>query len=101
MQAHGPDHGSYQKAMAADLKPHFFDGGLAFMFETKYTVRLSKWSNDSENLDRDYHKTWASLPRMFDPNNIGTTTSSNLTDWRKDDRMQNAKTPRAPDTSTN
>jgi len=42
--AHGPDHGSYQKAMGAELKPHFFDGGLAFMFETKYTVRLSKWS---------------------------------------------------------
>jgi hypothetical protein len=127
--AHGPDHGSYQKAMGAELKPHFFDGGLAFMFETKYTVRLSKWSrcvvtsvfrlhvglymliqhrsnykdritflglvliavffyvcflniflntherlhmndsfrwrSDSEHLDRDYHKTWASLPRMF------------------------------------
>ena len=30
--------------MGAELKPHFFDGGLAFMFETKYTVRLSKWS---------------------------------------------------------
>jgi len=29
------------------------------MFETKYTIKLSKWSADSENLDRDYHKTWA------------------------------------------
>tara|TARA_B100000780_G_scaffold266713_1_gene223132 strand:+ start:122 stop:709 length:588 start_codon:yes stop_codon:yes gene_type:complete len=96
MQAHGPDHSSYAKAMAADLKPHYFDGGLAFMFETKYTVKLSKWSANSDNLDRDYHKTWASLPRRFDPSNIGTTNSSNLTDWRNDAKEASAKTPRAP-----
>ena len=24
-----------------------------------------RWCSDSEHLDRDYHKTWASLPRMF------------------------------------
>ena len=87
-----------------------------------------RWCSDSEHLDRDYHKTWASLPRMFgteptaktykylikqfnilshtntlvffplstDPNNIGTTGSSNLTDWRRDDRMRQAATPRVP-----
>ena len=99
MQAHGPDQGAYSKAMAAELKPHFFDGGLAFMFETKFTVRLSKWSANSENLDRDYHQTWASLPRRFDPSNIGTTSSSNLVDWRKDASRASANTPRYPSTS--
>ena len=94
MQAHGPDDGAYSKAMAADLKPHFFDGGLAFMFETKYTVRLTDWSANADNIDRDYYKTWASLPRRFDPSNRGTTAADNLTEWRREAALASAKTPR-------
>jgi homogentisate 1,2-dioxygenase len=94
MQAHGPDHGAYSKAMAVDLKPHFFDGGLAFMFETKYTLKLTAWAASAENRDVEYHKTWASLPRRFDPLNRGTSGADNLVAWRREAVLETAKTPR-------
>ena len=34
MSAHGPDAQTFEKASNAQLKPHKFDKGLAFMFET-------------------------------------------------------------------
>ena len=40
--------GAYSKGMAVDLKPHFFDGGLAFMFETKYTLKLTAWAASAD-----------------------------------------------------
>lgn len=86
---------SYSKAMDAELKPHFFDGGLAFMFETKYTLKLTSWAASSENRDVDYHKTWSSLPRRFDPFNKGTSSADHLTAWRKEATLTSAKTPRA------
>ena len=35
MSAHGPDATTFNKASTAELKPEYFDKGLAFMFETK------------------------------------------------------------------
>ena len=80
--------------MAANLKLHFFDGGLAFMFETKYTLKLTSWAASAENRDIEYHKTWASLPRRFDPLNKGTSDSDNLVEWRREAALETAKTPR-------
>lgn len=80
--------------MAVDLKPHFFDGGLAFMFETKYTLKLTAWAASAENRDVEYHKTWASLPRRFDPLNRGTSGADNLVAWRREAVLETAKTPR-------
>ena len=34
MAAHGPDAATYERAMAAELKPQKIDNTLAFMFET-------------------------------------------------------------------
>ena len=35
LSAHGPDRATFDRAVAADLKPHKIDDTLAFMFETR------------------------------------------------------------------
>ena len=82
MVPHGPDAGTFAKATAANLKPHFFGGGLAFMFETSYILKLTRFAREGEHVDRDYYKCWENLPNNFDPTNRGTSDASNLVAWR-------------------
>ena len=63
-------------------QPHFFDGGLAFMFETSYTLKLTDFAVQGKHIDADYYKCWESLPRKFDPKNRGVSLADNLLDWR-------------------
>lgn len=68
MTAHGPDGNTFLKASSADLKPEFFDAGLAFMFESTYQLKLSKKALAADNLETDYMKCWEKLPKTFNPN---------------------------------
>ncbi|PZQ60735.1 MAG: homogentisate 1,2-dioxygenase [Sphingomonas taxi] len=68
MNGHGPDQASYEKAVAADLKPHRIDGTMAFMFETRHVVRTTDWANGTPTMQFDYDDVWrgfrkAVLPR--------------------------------------
>lgn len=67
MTSHGPDAGTVIKASSGDLKPQFFGKGLAFMFETASTMRLSEWALGAPHRDDGYQKCWAPIPRRFDP----------------------------------
>ena len=87
MTPHGPDAGCVAKAEKVDLKPHFFDGGLAFMFETCHTVKLTPWALDGEHRDREYYKCWSSLPRKFDPTRRGASDADNLVAWRAEAKV--------------
>lgn len=58
MNAHGPDKISTENAMAADLKPHKIDGTMAFMFESCYAIRPTKWALDTNLLQGDYDDCW-------------------------------------------
>ena len=51
---HGPDVPVHREAVAADLKPVKFEGGLAFMFETCYLVRVSEWARAGPHRERTY-----------------------------------------------
>jgi len=42
MSAHGPDATTYEKASKEELAPRYFNGGLAFMFESCYMLKVSK-----------------------------------------------------------
>ena len=42
MSAHGPDVATFDKASAADLKPHKIDNTLAFMWESRYVFRPTR-----------------------------------------------------------
>jgi len=44
------------------------DDDLAFMFESTYMLRLTKWAME-QKIDSDYWTCWKSLPVQFDENN--------------------------------
>jgi len=58
MNGHGPDQASYDKAVSADLKPHRIDGTMAFMFETRMPVRLTRWASEAPTVQLDYDAVW-------------------------------------------
>jgi homogentisate 1,2-dioxygenase len=69
-------------ASKADLKPHYFDGGLAFMFETAYIMKVNPKAVDFSAQQRAetanpadvkypplqprYSDCWRTLPKIFD-----------------------------------
>ncbi len=64
MSAHGPDAGVVKHAAAADLKPAYMKGTLAFMFESRYIMRPTIGALKN-GLQKDYYKCWQDLPKMF------------------------------------
>ncbi len=65
MSAHGPDGATFLKASNEELKPFYFDQGLAFMFESTYMFDVAAPAEALPNLDRDYVKCWTQLPKVF------------------------------------
>ena len=63
MNGHGPDVASYQKAVAADLVPHKIDGTMAFMFETRHVIRLTRWATDTPSRQHGYDSVWGGFPK--------------------------------------
>ncbi|TXL78759.1 homogentisate 1,2-dioxygenase [Vineibacter terrae] len=62
---HGPDQATFQKASDAALAPHKIDNTLAFMFETRYALKPTRFAMDAPELQADYHKTWDGLAARF------------------------------------
>ena len=56
--AHGPDQVSYDKAVAATLSPHKIEDTMAFMFESRHPIHLTRWANDTPILQHDYDSVW-------------------------------------------
>lgn len=65
MSGHGPDTATYAKAVAADLKPHYIEATLAFMFETRFVTKITKAAAESGTLQRDYFECWQGLKSTF------------------------------------
>ena len=63
--AHGPDSETFEKASEAKLAPHKIENTLAFMFETRYVVRPTRFALESAQLQRDYHECWQGLKKRF------------------------------------
>ncbi len=66
MSGHGPDSATYEKAVNADLKPHYIDATLAFMFETRFVTKITKFAAESGTLQEDYYTCWQGLKSGFD-----------------------------------
>lgn len=64
---HGPDAPTFHAASNEKLKPHKFDAGLAFMFETSLMCKVSPWALDAPHREKAYAECWAKLPKLFDP----------------------------------
>jgi homogentisate 1,2-dioxygenase len=68
MSGHGPDAESFEKASNASLKPQFLGDTLAFMFETRFLCRPTKYALDTAELQHEYFECWQGLKKHFDPN---------------------------------
>ena len=65
MSAHGPDRATFEKAVAADLKPQKVENTLAFMFETRMVIRPTRFALETDALERDYDACWAGFEKLF------------------------------------
>ncbi len=65
MSAHGPDLDAFEKASNADLTPQKLSGTIAFMFESRYIVRPTKFAMESAQLQHEYSEVWQGLKKNF------------------------------------
>ena len=65
LSAHGPDRVTLDKAVAADLKPQKIEDSLAFMFETRFAVRPTRFALETPALQQDYDACWEGFQKMF------------------------------------
>jgi len=65
MLPHGPSADVFQRASTVDLKPVKMEGAMAFMFETRFPQRLTKYAAEGGMLQADYADCWAALKKNF------------------------------------
>jgi homogentisate 1,2-dioxygenase len=65
MTAHGPDAETWERATKAELKPHKIEDTMAFMFESRYAMRLTRYAMESAELQHDYFEGWQGLKKNF------------------------------------
>jgi len=58
MAAHGPDVATYDKATNEELSPTRYKDTLAFMWESRYVFRPTKFALESPQLQRHYDSVW-------------------------------------------
>jgi homogentisate 1,2-dioxygenase len=68
MLPHGPDEQAFEHASTVELKPVKLSNTLAFMFETRFRQRVTRFAAEHAALQHDYIDCWAGLRKHFDPN---------------------------------
>src|SRR5215207_2739848 len=68
MLPHGPDRDAFNHASNSELKPVKLTNTLAFMFETRFRQRVTKFAAEHAALQHDYIDCWSGLQKHFDPN---------------------------------
>jgi homogentisate 1,2-dioxygenase len=67
MLPHGPDKDAFDHATNVELKPVKLTNTLAFMFETRFRQRVTKWAAELPSRQEDYADCWQGLDKRFDP----------------------------------
>ncbi len=67
MSGHGPDAATFDAASTAALEPSFLGDTLAFMFETRFVIRPTRFALETPALQRDYWRCWDGLRKNFRP----------------------------------
>jgi homogentisate 1,2-dioxygenase len=65
MSGHGPDAATYEAASSAELKPAYLKDTLAFMFETRFICRPTKFAMETAQLQHEYYRCWQGLQKHF------------------------------------
>jgi homogentisate 1,2-dioxygenase len=63
MNGHGPDAASYAAAVTRQLTPEKLDNTMAFMFETRQLVHLTRWALETPQRQLDYGSVWSGFRR--------------------------------------
>ncbi|HYI07457.1 MAG TPA: homogentisate 1,2-dioxygenase [Thermoanaerobaculia bacterium] len=67
MSGHGPDAATFDAASTAKLEPRYLDETLAFMFETRFLIKPTRFALETPLLQRDYWRCWQGLRKNFKP----------------------------------
>lgn len=68
MSGHGPDAETFERASAADTSaPYRIADGLAFMFETRWLIRPTRFALETAQLQPEYFRCWQGLRSRFTP----------------------------------
>lgn len=65
MSGHGPDVAAFENASNAELQPQRYENTLAFMFETRFVLRPTKFAMETDALQTDYWQCWQGLKKHF------------------------------------
>jgi homogentisate 1,2-dioxygenase len=65
MSPHGPDAATFEKASEEELAPLYQGETLAFMFESRFVLRPTRFAMEAPQLQRDYWECWQGLKRMY------------------------------------
>jgi homogentisate 1,2-dioxygenase len=65
MSGHGPDAETFERAVNAELKPTYIANTLAFMFETQFVVRPTRFALETKILQHEYYECWQGLKKHF------------------------------------
>lgn len=68
MLPHGPDAPAFEHASNGELKPVKLTGTMAFMFETRFPQRVTRYAANLEERQDNYIACWDGLKKHFDPN---------------------------------
>ena len=58
MSAHGPDRSTHERASREELKPRKIEDTLAFMWESRYVFRPTKFAMGARELQKGYDRVW-------------------------------------------
>jgi homogentisate 1,2-dioxygenase len=65
MAGHGPDLDAFEKASNSNLTPQKLSNTLAFMFESRYVIRPTRFATETPALQKDYANCWRGLKKNF------------------------------------
>ena len=66
MSGHGPDAASFEQASQAQLGPQKIDDTLAFMFESRFVIRPTRFAMETPALQPHYFECWQGLKKNFE-----------------------------------
>lgn len=67
MLPHGPDMDAFEKGSNAELAPHKLQGTLAFMFETRFPQKITRYAAETPAFQKSYASYGKHLTKHFDP----------------------------------
>jgi homogentisate 1,2-dioxygenase len=65
MSGHGPDAATFERASAAVLTPHKIEATLAFMLESRYIIRPTRFALEAPQRQSDYLSCWQDVGKHF------------------------------------